>query len=125
MGIVDNQFRTVTCDQCGKTVTYEQLVDPRTGRQGGISPQVMEENPWLKTNRIVLTADGRNFGYCSDLCEVAGLEKGQHNMPEPPKIEVPQGSAQAQIAAAAAAAKAREEATKNIKEGVPTKVHLS
>jgi hypothetical protein len=45
-------------------------------------------------------------------------------MPEPQKVEIPQGSAQAQIAAAAAAAKAREEATKSIKEGAPTKVHL-
>ena len=124
MGIIDSQFRTVTCDQCKKTVTYEQLVDPRTGRSGGIDPKTMEENPWLRTNRIILTADGRNFGYCSDLCEVAGLESGQHNMPEPAKIEVPQGSAQVQIAAAAAAAKAREESTKAIKEGTGTKVHL-
>ena len=124
MGIIDSQFRSVTCDQCGKTVTYEQLVDPRTGRAGGISPQVMEENPWLKTNRIVLTADGHNFGYCSDICEIAGLETSRHNMPEPQKVEIPQGSASAQIAAAAAAAKAREDATKAIKDGQPTKVHL-
>ena len=124
MGIVDNQFRTVTCDACSKTVTYEQQVDPRTGRQGGIDPKTLEENPWLKTNRIVLTADGLNFGYCSDLCTIKGLEAGLFNMPEPQKVEIPQGSAQAQIAAAAAAAKAREEATKSIKEGAPTKVHL-
>ena len=59
MGIVDNQFRTVTCDGgCGKTVTYEQ------GRQGPADPKIMEDNLWLKSNRLVLTSDGRNFGYC-------------------------------------------------------------
>lgn len=119
MGIVDGTFRTVTCDACGRTVTYEQ------NQRGGIDPKILEENPWLKTNRVVLTADGRNFGYCSDLCNVEGLKSGLFNMPEPKQVEIPAGSAQAQIQAAAAAAKAREEATKSIKEGVPTKVHIS
>jgi hypothetical protein len=122
MGIVDNQFRTVTCDNCKKTVTYEQ--QQLNGRIH-IDPKVMEENPWLKSNRVVLTADGRNFGYCSDLCEISGLESKQHNMPEPAKVEIPTGSAQAQIQAAAAAAKQREDATKAIKSGEGTKLHIA
>jgi hypothetical protein len=116
MAVLDIQYRTVTCNTCGKTVTYEQ-------DQRGVPQQVIDENPWLRSNRVVLAA-GKNFSYCSDLCEVAGIETGQHNIPEPPKVEIPQGSAQAQIAAAAAAAKAREDATKAIKEGSPAKVHL-
>lgn len=119
MGIVDNQFRTVTCDACGKTVTYEQQ------QRGGIDPQILEANPWLKSNRVVLTADGRNFGYCSDLCTVTGLESGLFNMPEPKAVEIPTGSAQAQIQAAAAAARQREEATKAIKSGEGTKLHIA
>src|ERR1700688_3808662 len=119
MGIVDNQFRTVTCDACGKTVTYEQQ------QRGGIDPAILEENPWLKSNRVVLTADGRNFGYCSDLCTVKGLESGIFNMPEPKQVEIPTGGAQAQIQAAAAAAKARQDATKAIKAGDGAKLHIA
>ena len=123
MGIQDTSFRTVTCDQCHKTVTYEQI--HQQGGRVSIDPKVLEDNPWLKSNRVVLTADGRNFGYCSDLCEVAGLETKQHNMPEAPKVEIPTGSAQAQIQAAAAAAKQREDATKAIKSGEGTKLHIA
>lgn len=122
MGIVDTNFRTVTCDACKKTVTYEQQ---QSNGRIHIDPQVLESNPWLKSNRVVLTADGRNFGYCSDLCEVAGLESKRHNMPEAPQVEIPTGSAQAQILAAAAAAKQREDATKAIKSGEGTKLHIA
>lgn len=122
MGIVDTNFRTVTCDSCKKTITYEQQ---QSNGRIHIDPKVLEENPWLKSNRVVLTADGRNFGYCSDLCEVAGLESKQHNMPEALKVEIPTGGAQAQIQAAAAAAKQREDATKAIKSGEGTKLHTA
>ena len=122
MGIIDSNFRTVTCDMCKKTVTYEQ--QQLNGRIH-LDPKVMEDNPWLKTNRVVLTADGRNFGYCSDLCEVAGLETKQHNMPEPKQVEIPTGGAQAQIQAAAAAAKQRQDATKALKAGDGAKLHIA
>jgi hypothetical protein len=53
-----------------------------------------------------------------------GLEAGLFNLPEPAKVEIATGSAQAQIQAAAAAAKAREDATRSMKAGEPTKVHI-
>ena len=108
MGIVDVQYRTVTCNNCGKTVTYEH---PK-GQQFAI-----EENPWLKTTRILSTADNRIFALCSDLCEIASIESGFHNIQEAPKVEIPTSGAQAQIAQAAAAAKRAEDATKAIKSG--------
>ncbi|SRR6266576_1575692 len=109
MAVMDIQYTTVTCDSCGKTVTYQ---NPNPDMAA-----ILTENPWMKTNRMVQTADRRVFSYCSDLCNVAGIETGLHNVQEAPKVAIPQGSAQAQIAAAAAAAKAQEQATKAIKEG--------
>lgn len=117
MSILDATFRTVTCNACNKAVTFEQS-------QRGVPQDIVEAHPWLKTNRVVLTSDGRNFSYCSDLCMTTGLETGLFNTPEALKVEIPQGSAQAQIQAAAAAAKAREEATAAIKQGQPAKVQL-
>ena len=112
MSIVDQTYRTLTCNgkDCSKTVTY---VHP-TGLQDAI-----KENNWISTARIVQTGDGRNFFYHDDLCEISGIESGQHNVPEAPKVEIPQGSAQAQIAAAAAAAKHQEQANEALKKGNP------
>ena len=112
MSIVDVQYRTVTCNapNCPHTITYENP----TGANAAL-----EANPWLKTVRLVQTADQRVFSYCSDLCEIAGIETGLHNIQEKPKVEIPQGSAQAQIAAAAVAAKRSENASKAIKDGQP------
>lgn len=117
MSIIDVQIRTVTCNTCGATATYEN-----SGR--GVPPEILAEYPWLTTNRVVVNGEGKNFDYCSDLCEIAGIETKQHNTPEKPKVEVPQGSVQAQIQAAALAAKQREDATKALKEGSQAKVHL-
>jgi hypothetical protein len=116
VSILDAQYRTVTCDQCGQTVTFEQ-------DQRGVPVDVINANPWLKTNRVVL-ANGKNFSYCNDLCEVEGIKAGNHNPVEAPKVEVPTGSAKAQIQAAAAAAKEREDATKALKEGSSAKIQL-
>lgn len=110
MSIVDATFRTLTCNTCEKTVTF---LHP-SGLQ-----EAIEANLWIKTTRIIQTGDGRNFSYCSDLCEISGIETGQHNIPDAPKVEIPTGSAQAQIQAAAVAAKRQEIANKALKEGAP------
>jgi hypothetical protein len=118
MARIDTQFTTLTCDICKKTVTFEVIPNRN------LPQTIIDENPWIKSYRPVLRGDGVTFGYCSDLCEIAGIETKQHNIPEAPKVDLAQGSAKAQIEAAAAAAKAREEATKAMKEGAPAKVHL-
>jgi hypothetical protein len=110
LSIVDATFRTLTCNICEKTVTF---LHP-SGLQ-----EAIEANLWIKTTRIIQTGDGRNFSYCSDLCEIAGIETTLHNVQEAPKVAIPTGSAQAQIAAAAAAAKLAENATKAMKDGSP------
>lgn len=119
MGIVDATYRTITCSTCQKTVTYENV------QNRGIPQDIVDANLWIKSNRIVLSSDGRNFSYCSDLCEIAGIETGQHNVQEAAKVEIPTSGAQAQIAAAAAAAKRAEDANKAIKEGKPVTLHTS
>jgi hypothetical protein len=110
MPLVDLQYRTITCDNCAKTVTFQNPAELTA---------TVEGNPWIKTSRFIQTGDQRTFLYCSDLCEIAGIETGKHNVKEAPKVEIPAGSAQAQIAAAAAAAKMQEAATKALKEGSP------
>ena len=110
MPLIDAQYRTITCDSCAKTVTFLNPADLAV---------TVETNPWIKTSRFIQTGDQRTFLYCSDLCEIAGIETGKHNVQEAPKVAIPIGSAQAQIAAAAAAAKLQENANKAIKEGSP------
>jgi hypothetical protein len=116
MGVVDAQFKTITCNTCGLTVTYQHPQDLNA---------TVESNPWIKTSRFVQTGDQRTFLYCSDLCEIAGIESKLHNVQEAPKVEIPTGGAQAQIAAAAAAAKRAEDANKAIKDGKPVTLHTS
>ena len=125
MSIVDQIFRTVTGNGvgCTNTATFENPQD-RAG-QAAAGAKAAEENPWMKTARMLQTSDGRPFFYCSDLCEISGIEAGYHNQIEKPKVEIPTGGAQAQIAKAAAAAKALEEANRAIKSGQPATVHLT
>ncbi len=113
MSVVDLQYRTISCNSCDKTVTYEHPKDLAV---------TVEANPWIKQGRFVQTGDQRNFLYCSDLCEIKGIETGLHGIQEAPKVSIPQGGAHAQIAAAAAAAKQAEEANKALKSGSP--IHL-
>lgn len=109
MGIVDTTFRTISCNGCDKTVTFDQKD----------AQKISQENPWLLNTRVLQTGDGRNFSYCSDLCEISGVQAGQHNKPEPKKIiEMPAGAEYA-IRQAAAAAKQQEAATAAIKAGQP------
>lgn len=114
---VNATVRTISCDaqDCNKSVIFDLTQEK----------QVFEapENAWLKTTRVVQSADGRNSVYCSDTCEVKGVATGKHNIPDAPKI-VPVGNSAAVAAAAQAAAHARstEEA---IRTGKPAKVQLT
>jgi hypothetical protein len=67
MAIIDRLFRTIACDgpNCGKTVTFNQS-DKEEAKK------VISDNPWLHAARLVQAA-GRNFVYCSDLCEVEAI----------------------------------------------------
>jgi len=85
--------------------------------------KALNDNPWLRGYRTVQTGDSRNIGYCSDLCEVKGVETGKHNIPEPAKI-VPAGNPAAIAAAANAAANARAQEAA-IRSGQPAKVQLT
>lgn len=105
MSIIQQTFKTVTCNgpECKNTVTFE----------AGQEQAVAEEKPWFKTLRMVQTAQGRNFVYCSDNCEIANVSAGSgaHNPEERKNIIVPEGAnamaqaeQQAKIAEAAARA---------------------
>jgi len=51
-------------------VTFQQNKADKT--------DIIEQHSWLRTARFVQAA-GRNFVYCSDLCEVEAIRKGAHN----------------------------------------------
>lgn len=109
MGIVDSQFRTISCNACDKSVTYDRQKEKETFDD--------PENVWLKSVRQITSLDQRVMAYCSDVCEVTGVGTGAHNLPEPKKIIETTGASAAQIKMAADAAKAAEEATKIMKSG--------
>jgi hypothetical protein len=115
LSIVDAQIRTVSCNSCDKTITFDVK-----------DPKVQQDNPWLNGVRVVqVIGSGRNFAYCSDQCEIAAVAAGEHNPPEQKKIvEVADGQSSAAILMAANAAKAAESATKAIKDGKPAKLQV-
>jgi hypothetical protein len=115
MSIVDTQIRTVSCNSCDKTATFDVK-----------DQKAIEEQPWLKNVRIIqVVSVGRNFVYCSDECEIAGVASGAHNIPEEKKIvDVPDGQSAAAIQIAANAAKQAEQATKALKDGKPAKLQV-
>lgn len=117
MSIIDSVIRTIACDApgCDKSLLFD--------RKDEKSVFENSDNVWLKSTRIVQSADGRNIVYCSDTCEVKGTATGKHNIPEAPKI-VTAANPAAIVAAATAAAAARqtEEAIRN---GQPAKVQLT
>ena len=116
MGAKDTVIKTVTCD--GPECTKHSMFD-------GAEPGVLEkpEHQWLKSHRIVRAADGRHMFYCSDICELKGIEKGVHNIQEAPKVVADGSQAAIALAAQAAAnAKAQDAA---IRAGQPAKVQLS
>jgi hypothetical protein len=107
MSVVDQSFRTITCNGagCEKTTTFNQTD----------SKLAEEQNPWLKNCRMVQVPGRAAFVYCSDSCEVSGVTTGQHNPVDAKPSIVPGNTASIQAAAAAAALS--EQATKSIKAG--------
>ena len=118
MSVIDATFRTMTCNGvgCKNTVTFDTKD----------AEQTFKGTPWLRSFRIV-AAQGRNFFYCNDVCELSGVEAGVHNPPEEKKIvELPSvGSATTAIQQAAAAARAAEESTRKIKSGEGGQIQIS
>jgi hypothetical protein len=117
MSVIDQVFRTFTCNNpsCSKTLTWPAQEEQK----------VFQENEWLMGLRVVNTLDNRRFSYCSDICEIKGVETGQHNLVQKPKVEIPTGPAVDAIQKAAQAAAQAEAATKALKEGAQVTLHTS
>lgn len=117
MTILDSVIRTIKCDAegCGKEVIFDRKDEQTTFAD--------PNNIWLKSTRVVQSADGRNLVYCSDACEVNGAATGKHNIPEPPKIQPASNSAQVEAAAKLAQARAAAEAA--IRQGQPANIQLT
>lgn len=118
MPITNTGFREVTCDApgCDKSIIFDSTQ--------GMQPEVLEANPWLKTNRAIQTSDNRVFSYCSDVCEVEGVKTGQHSAIEKKTVQTATGGAAA-IAMAAAEARRKQLTDEKIREGKPVQVSLS
>lgn len=112
MGLIDSAVRTMTCNGpgCPHTVTFDRRLEKQTFDTPG--------NEWMKAIRVIQTIDNRTLIYCSDTCEVKGVETGSHNLPEPKRLVEGTANAAA-IEAAAAAAKQAEAATAALKTGQP------
>jgi hypothetical protein len=114
--INDVSVRTIKCDApgCDKTATFAQSE----------AEQAVKDNPWIKTVRILQNIFSPNpqqapkvFVYCSDVCEVQGVQSGLHNPVEKKIISMPTGDALAAVKAAAAAAEAARVGTQALREG--------
>lgn len=117
MSIIDSAIRSISCDAtgCTKALLYDRKDEKATFEN--------PENSWLRSSRVVQSADGRNMVYCSDTCEVNGTSTGKHNLPEPPKV-IAQSNAAAIAAAAQAAANARQ-TEKALRDGQPANIQLT
>jgi hypothetical protein len=117
MSITDTVIRAIACDapECTKQVLFDRKEEK----------QVFEnpENIWLKSTRVVQSADGRNLVYCSDVCEVKGAETGKHNIPEAPRVHTVANPAA--IAAAAQAAANARNAEAAIRGGQPANIQIA
>lgn len=116
MSILDSVIRTIKCDapNCGKEVIFDRKDEQTTFAD--------PSNVWLKSTRVVQTADGRNLVYCSDACTVEGVGTGKLNVPEAPKVAV---ANPAQAEAAGKLAAARAQAEKAIREGQPANIQIT
>jgi len=79
MAIDDKVSRSIKCDntKCTKEITF----NPQNQEEVAALPD------WLRTLRSVHLGNGQKFFYCSDECEVEGVTTGNHNVPEPTKIQ--------------------------------------
>jgi len=117
MSVLDQAIRTISCDGCEHKLMYEQPQHP----QQPILEFQKPENAWVKQLRVVSTFDGRNFAYCSDECELKGVEKGKHNLPT-----IIQTGTQAAVNDAAKFAEQRQQADAAIRDTsgeVEKKIH--
>lgn len=116
MAIIDSAIRQIMCDAegCTKKVIYDRKDEKAVFET--------PENAWLKSTRVVQSADGRNHTYCSDSCELIGVKSGKHNLPEPQKVSAATAK---DVSAAVAMAQARAEADAAIRAGAPAKVQLT
>lgn len=119
MAITDTQFRSLTCESCPRTVTFNiQEFQTPEGQK-----KILEADPWIRSFRMTnMVMDGRVFGYCSSLCEIKGIESGAHEVIEKKVIEMPTGGNLEAIKRAAAAAAAAAEGTRRLKEGQPVNI---
>lgn len=115
MAILDSVIRTIKCESCEREVIFDRKDEQQTFAD--------PNNAWLKSTRVVQSADGRNLVYCSDGCEVKGTATGKHNIAEAPKLTT--AASPAQVEAAAKLASARAQAEKAIREGQPTNIQLT
>lgn len=106
MGRQITKVHTVKCDGvgCDKQVTF-----PEQNAQ-----QIINDNPWFRSIRVVITGDNRNLLYCSDVCEVSGLTAGTHVIPEQPLVV--EGN-EAAVLEAAARAQAQRQNTETLQSG--------
>lgn len=79
MAIQDVTTRTIKCDApgCTKEVTFHP----------DNQEEIAKLPDWLRAMRSVALGNGKKFFYCSDECEVNGVTTGEHNIPEPPKVQ--------------------------------------
>lgn len=114
MSTQQTSFITLACDgpNCNKSVTFRATAEDKAKAE--------YDNPWMVVSmRAVAATDGRQFNYCSDVCEAEAIATGSHNKLEPKRVIL--GNAQqAQLAAQAAAQAAQAQAA--IKAGQPVTV---
>ncbi len=110
MAVTQTVFRTISCNACEKSVTFEQSKEKDV--------LGLPENVWVKSFRTVQTIDNRILGYCGDACEIEGVKTGVHNIPEQKRIIADAGNP-AQVRMAAEAAAAAKAATEQLKAGKP------
>lgn len=92
--VKDEMVRTIKCDnpKCDKEVSFS----PQN------SEQIVALPDWVRTTRSITLGNNQRFIYCSDVCEVEGVTTGNHNVPEPPKVQEATGADMQQAIKAAA-----------------------
>lgn len=113
-------LQKIKCDWrlCTNEITHE-TPNPKLPGFNEIIQKLHEENPWLKTQRLVQTNDSRQFIYCCDEHEILAVGEGIHNpvtAPEPPKI-ISSNVNPAQVRQAAIEAAREKAATTAMKQG--------
>jgi len=105
----------VKCERegCENDISFDQSTKEKT----------LNDNPWLRSYRTIQTGDGRSIGYCSDICEIKGVESGKHNIPEAPKI-IPQANPAA-VALAAKAAELQRRGDQALRDGKPANIQIT